>query len=113
MKQITTYITEKSELDDFFKKLDEKMEKMIKRWKSDESLKPLDPYFKWKSHESDEIYSLSKKDIMDMMNFCREMADKNFNDDAKDPKDWFKDDELATLLDAVEMELINIYSTFK
>ena len=50
---------------------------------------------------------------MDMMNTCRELQDKNYNDNADDPKDWFKDSELATLLDAVEMELINIYPLFK
>lgn len=115
MKKFNTYITEKSEIDDIFKKQDELIQKMIKRWKSDDSLKPLDNYFKWKSHEisTGEFRELSKQDIMDMMNVCRELQDKNYNDDAEDPKDWFKDDELATLLDTVEMELINIYPIFK
>ena len=91
------------------------MKKMIERWKKDDSLKPLDNYFKWKSHEisTAEFRSLSKQDIMDMMNACRDLQDKNYNDDAEDPKDWFKDDELASLLDAVEMELINIYPLYK
>jgi len=88
---------------------------MINRWKSDESLKPLDLYFKWKSKEisTSEFKSLSKRDIMDMMNACRDLSDKNYNDNADDPKDWFKDSELAEILDAIEMELINIYQLFK
>jgi hypothetical protein len=114
MKHITKFITE-NEVDELFKRQDEIMKRMIERWKSDKSLKPLDPYFKWKSHEisTDEFKSLSKNDIMDMMNTCRDLQDKNYNDNAEDPKDWFKDNELASLLDAVEMELINIYPLFK
>ena len=114
MKHITEYIAE-NEVDELFKRQDEIMKRMIKRWKSDESLKPLDSYFKWKSHEisTSDFRALSKDDIMDMMNACRDLADKNYNDNAEDPKDWFKDSELASLLDAVEMELINIYPLFK
>ena len=114
MKNITEYIAE-NEVSELFKRQDEMMKKMIKRWKSDESLKPLDSYFKWKSHEisTADFRALSKDDIMDMMNACRDLADKNYNDNAEDPKDWFKDSELASLLDAVEMELINIYPLFK
>ena len=114
MKSIKEFITE-NEVDELFKRQDEIMKRMIERWKSDKSLKPLDPYFKWKSHEisTDEFKSLSKNDIMDMMNTCRDLQDKNYNDNAEDPKDWFKDNELASLLDAVEMELINIYPLFK
>ena len=114
MKHITKFITE-NEVDELFKRQDEIMKRMINRWKSDESLKPLDSYFKWKSHEisTADFRALSKNDIMNMMNACRDLADKNYNDNAKDPKDWFKDSELASLLDAVEMELINIYPLFK
>ena len=114
MKNIVKYITE-NEVDELFKRQDEMMKKMINRWKSDKSLKPLDPYFKWKSGEisTADLKSLSKDDLIKMMNACRELQDKNFNDDAEDPKDWFKDDELATLLDTVEMELINISQCFK
>ena len=114
MKHITKFITE-NEVDELFKRQDDIMKKMIERWKSDESLKPLDSYFKWKSHEisTADFRALSKKDIMNMMNACRDLADKNYNDNAEDPKDWFKDSELASLLDAVEMELINIYPLFK
>jgi hypothetical protein len=114
MKHITKFITE-NEVDELFKRQDEIMKKMINRWKSDESLKPLDSYFKWKSHEisTADFRALSKNDIMNMMNACRDLADKNYNDNAEDPKDWFKDSELASLLDAVEMELINIYPLFK
>lgn len=110
MKHITKFITE-NEVDELFKRQDEIMKKMIKRWKSDKSLKPLDPYFKWKLNEIS-TDDLSEDDIMDMMNACRELQDKNYNDNANDPNDWFKDDELASLLDAVEMELINIYQLF-
>lgn len=114
MKNITEFILE-NEVSELFKRQDEIMKNMINRWKSDKSLKPLDPYFKWKSHEisTGDFRALSKNDIMDMMNTCRELQDKNYNDNADDPKDWFKDSELATLLDAVEMELINIYPLFK
>ena len=111
MKHITKFITE-NEVDELFKRQDEIMKKMIKRWKSDKSLKPLDSYFKWKLNEIS-TDDLSEDDIMDMMNACRELQDKNYNDNANDPNDWFKDDELASLLDAVEMELINIYQLFK
>ena len=120
MKNLTEYISKpkrisENEVDELFKEQDQLMNKMIKRWKSDKSLKPLDPYFKWKSHEisMSDFKALSKDDIMNMMNACRELQDKNYNNDADDPKDWFKDSELATLLDAVEMELINIYPLFK
>jgi hypothetical protein len=114
MKNITEFILE-NEVSELFKRQDEMMKKMIERWKSDKSLKPLDSYFKWKSHEisTSDFRTLSKDDIMNMMNTCRELQDKNYNDNADDPKDWFKDSELATLLDAVEMELINIYPLFK
>ena len=119
MKQLIDHIKEsyinENEVDELFKRQDEIMKKMIERWKKDDSLKPLDNYFKWKSHEisTAEFRSLSKQDIMDMMNACRDLQDNNYNDNAKDPKDWFKDDELASLLDAVEMELINIYPLYK
>lgn len=114
MKHITKFITE-NEVSEFFKKQDEFTKKMIKRWESDESLNPLDSYFKWKSKEisTSEFKSLSKRDIMDMMHACRDLSNKNYNADADDPKDWFKDSELAEILDAVEMELIKIYPLFK
>ena len=113
MKNIVDYIVE-NDVDELFKRQDEIMKKMIKRWKSDKSLKPLDLYFKWKSHEisTEEFRKLSKKDISSMMNACRDLQDENYNDNAKDPDDWFKDSELASLLDGVEMELINIYRLF-
>lgn len=114
MKHIVEFITE-NEVSDFFKKQDEFTKKMIKRWKSDESLKPLDSYFKWKSKEisTSEFKSLSKDDIMDMMWACRDLSNKNYNANADDPKDWFKDSELAEILDTIEMELIKIYPLFK
>lgn len=114
MKNITEFILE-NEVSELFKRQDDMMKKMIERWKSDKSLKPLDSYFKWKSHEisTSDFKVLSKDDIMSMMNTCRELQDKNYNDNAKDPEHWFKDTELAELLDAVEMELINIYPLFK
>ena len=40
-------------------------------------------------------------------------SNKNYNANADDPKDWFKDSELAEILDAIEMELIKIYPLFK
>ena len=114
MKHIVEFITE-NEVSDFFKKQEKNKKKMIKRWKSDESLKPLDSYFKWKSKEisTSEYKSLSEDDIMDMMGACRGLSDKNYNANADDPEDWFKDSELAEILDAVEMELIKIYPLFK
>lgn len=114
MKHIVKFITE-NEVSEFFKKQDEFTKKMIKRWKSDESLNPLDSYFKWKSNEisTSEFKSLSKRDIMDMMHTCRDLSNKNYNANADDPEDWFKDSELAEILDAVEMELIKIYPLFK
>ena len=98
-----------------FKEEDERMNKMIERWRLDKSLKPLDPYFKWKSHEisTGDFKTLTKNDIMKMIKFCRELQHKNYDENAEDPKDWFKDKELAYLLEYVEMELINIYPLFK
>ena len=48
-----------------------------------------------------------------MMHTCRDLSNKNYNANADDPEDWFKDSELAEILDAVEMELIKIYPLFK
>lgn len=108
MKDLNRFITERNEVDEFFKKQDEFVAKMIETWRSDERLKPFDLYFKWKSHEIDtsEWKETPKKDIMKMMNDARKLSDEEW--EKKEPNN-----DLIQILDAIEMELINIIGIFK
>ena len=115
MKTINSYIVEKSEIDDVFKKQDEFLKKMINRWRNDDKLKPFDKYFQWKSGEISigEFKSLTRKDIQQMIWKAKEISEDNFNDNAESTDDWFKDPELESILDALQCELINIIGIFK
>lgn len=108
MKQFKEYILEKSEVNEFFKKQDEFTKKMINMWKKDERLKPFDLYFKWKNHDisTGEWRKISKENIRKMRFTASDMLNDEY--DKENP-----DEELIQILDAIEMELINIEGLFK
>lgn len=103
MKQLSDHIKasniNENEVDDFFKKQDEFKKKMIDEWKSNDKLKPFDSYFKWKNNEG------SIQDVLDNIIDMRKAAKKLLEDLYENEKE---NDELIMIVDAIEMELINI-----
>ena len=64
IRETVKRVLNESGAESLFKEEDERMNKMIERWRLDKSLKPLDPYFKWKSHEisTSDFKTLSKNE---------------------------------------------------
>lgn len=108
MKQFKEYILEKSEVNEIFKRQDEFIKKMIDRWKKDKCLKPFDLYFKWKNREisTGEWRETSKEDIRKMRFTASDMVNDEYDKENRD-------EELIQILDAIEIELINIEGLFK
>lgn len=103
MKQLIDHIKEscinENEVDDFFKKQDEFKKKMIDEWKNNDKLKPFDSYFKWKNNE------VSIQDVLDNIIDMRKAAKKLLEDLYENEKE---NSELIMIVDAIEIELINI-----
>ena len=85
-------------VDEIHKKQDEFLQKMVDMWKKDERLKPLSPYFKWKTGEMN-IAELTKDTIREMRSAIQRLSDVPW-----EQTDW----ELQSVIDAVDEELINI-----
>ena len=103
MKQLSDHIKasniNENEVDDFFKKQDEFKKKMIDEWKSNDKLKPFDSYFKQKNKEG------TIQDVLDNIIDMRKAAKKLLEDLYESENE---NDELIMIVDAIEMELINI-----
>lgn len=116
MKHINNFIneklqyilTERTEVDEIFDVQDRFRDKMIKMWKSNKDLKPFDLYFKWKNHDitTGEWRKTPKDDIKKMIFAARNLSNEEYE------KDNYNGD-LIEVLDAIEMELINIIQLFK
>lgn len=100
MKHIKQFLLE-NEYTEIFKRQDEFRDKMIEEWKRNKDLKVFDKYFQWKTHKID-IADLSKEDVNKMRAAARDMLDKLWEEENEE------NNKLAQIIDAIEMELINM-----
>lgn len=101
MKHIKQFLLE-NEYTEIFRRQDEFREKMIEEWKHNKNLKVFDKYFQWKTHKIN-ITDLSKEDVNKMRAAARDMLDKLWEDEENE-----ENNKLAQIIDAIEMELINM-----
>ena len=101
MKHIKQFLFE-NEYTEIFRRQDEFREKMIEEWKHNKNLKVFDKYFHWKTHKIN-ITDLSKEDVNKMRAAARDMLDKLWEDEENE-----ENNKLAQIIDAIEMELINM-----
>ena len=90
-------------MDDYFKRQDAFLQKMIEMWKQDERLKPFDLYFRWKTGELSTGEWREQKDaIRQMRAECDRLMERLW--DENDPAN----NDLELVVDAIDQELITV-----
>lgn len=90
-------------MDDYFKRQDAFLQKMIEMWKQDERLKPFDLYFRWKTGEISAGEFCEQKDAIWQMRVERDRLMERLWDENNPANE-----ELELVVEAIDNELINI-----
>lgn len=90
-------------MDDYFKRQDAFLQKMVEMWKQDERLKPFDLYFRWKTGELSTGEWREQKDAIRRMRAERDRLMERLWDENNPANE-----ELELVVEAIDNELINI-----
>lgn len=90
-------------MDDYFKRQDAFLQKMIEMWKQDERLKPFDLYFRWKTGELSTGEWREQKDAIRQMRVERDRLMEQLWDENNPANN-----DLELVVDAIDQELITV-----